>query len=396
MTHTISRTFVFGFVFLLALSSPLSLPRAQAEELRFAKACERGESIILAAVGDVLLHGPLQKQAYSSKDTFGSLWRGIEDLIADADLAYANLEGPAAFGVVAGGRVAKDPGMIFDKRVYSGYPMFNYHPIISWDLKKAGFDVVSTANNHTMDRGPLGVDRTMESLEAAGLPFTGTRTKAQAQSGEPMKWHVVTEKNGFRVAWLACTFSTNGVSDPFRQVLGCFRDADQIETEIKALAGDATIDAVILTPHWGEAEYTHKVETSQRTLGKRFLEAGATAIFGNHPHVTKPWEKVITKDGRETFVIYSIGNFVSNQQSLAQKSSAIVYLGLTKRAGEKAWINGVTYVPTYMLAGPYEIVATDRNPRAPKAATQLIDRLLDPSRKIDSRKRIETNPECYQ
>ncbi|RYZ94250.1 MAG: CapA family protein, partial [Proteobacteria bacterium] len=154
------------------------------------------------------------------------------------------------------------------------------------------------------------------------------------------------------------------------------------------------VDAVILTPHWGEAEYTQRVEPSQRALGRRFLEAGALAIFGNHPHVTKPWEKYVTKDGRETFVAYSIGNFVSGQASLAKKTSAIVYLGLTKVPGEKAFINGVSYIPLYMLSSPWEVVAVDRSSRAPKEANTLLAKLFDDSRRLDSRERIETNLEC--
>ena len=351
---------------LLALAALLP---TTAGALTFSRACEPGEQLTLAAVGDVLLHQPLQTQAYRSPDTFGSLWRGVQDLIEGADLAYANLEGPAARGVTYGGREAVDPGMKFDKYVYSGFPAFNYHPIIAWDLKKAGFDLVSTANNHSMDRGPLGVDRTLETLDAAGLPYFGTRSREMAARGST-SWSITTKKNGWNLAWIACTFSTNGLPDPKGQVLGCFRDTNLIEAEIRELSQNSSVDAVIITPHWGEQEYTHKVEASQRALAKRFLEAGASAIFGNHPHVPKPWEKITTSDGRETFVIYSIGNFVSNQQSLAKKTSAIVFLGLSKAPGKKAWVNGATYVPTYMFSRPAELVAVDRSARAPKEATK--------------------------
>lgn len=373
----------------------LSLIGPEAKAITFDRACERGESITLAAVGDVLLHGPLQKQAYASADTNGSLWRGITDLIQGADLAYANLEGPTALNVSRGGRAAaKNVGMRFDGSVYSGYPLFNYHPILAWDLKKAGFDVVSTANNHSMDRGTLGVDKTIEALNNANLPYTGTRTRAQAAAGNDFSWHVRTEVKGFNIAWLACTFSTNGMPDPLNQTIDCFQDEAQLIKEIRELAKDPAVDAVIVTPHWGQAEYTHRIEPSQKALGHRFLEAGALAIFGNHPHVTKPWEKYVTSDGRETFVVYSIGNFVSGQSSLAKKTSALVYLGLTKVPGEKAFINGAVYVPLYMLSAPWEVVAVDRNARAPREANTLLAKLFGADRRVDSRQRIETNFEC--
>lgn len=378
---------------LLALIA-LGFTATKAEAVTFRRACERGESITLSAVGDVLLHGPLQRQGYASKDTMGSLWRGITDLIQASDLSYANFEGPAAMNIARGGRLSKDVGMRFDGSVYSGYPLFNYHPILAWDLKQAGFDIVSTANNHAMDRGALGADKTLEALGNANLPAVGTRTQAQAAAGDRYRWNVQTKVKGFNIAWIACSFSTNGMPDRQHQVLGCFKDADLIEAEIRSLAKDPSVDAVILTPHWGEVEYTQRVEPSQRALGRRFLEAGALAIFGNHPHVTKPWEKYETRDGRETFIAYSIGNFVSGQASLAKKTSAIVYLGLTKNPGEKAWINGVSYVPLYMLSSPWEVVAVDRSSRAPKEAISLLGKLFDDDRRLDSRGRIETNLEC--
>lgn len=370
------------------------LSATSAHALTFDRACEKGDSITIAAVGDVLLHQPLQTRAYGSSDTNGALWRGVKDLLEGADLAYANLEGPTAAGIASGGRSVKDPGMQFGVNgVYTGFPLFNYHPVLAWDLKKAGFDIVSTANNHSMDRGPIGVDKTLETLEAADLPGVGTRTQAQAARGE-QPWHVVTRKKGWNIAWIACSFSTNGNADPKRQVLGCFSDAGRIESLIRSLSADSSIDAVIITPHWGEQEYTQRIEPSQRALAKRFLEAGATGIFGNHPHVTKPWEKITTSDGRETFVIYSIGNFVSNQRQLERRTSAIVYLGLTKAPGKKAWVNGATYVPTYMFDGPAELVASDRSNRVPKASLNVLTKLLGNDRMISSRGRIETNPEC--
>lgn len=378
------KAIILSFLFLSTM--------AQAE-MKFSRACERGETLTIAAVGDVLLHSPLQVQAYNSPILHQSLWSGVQGLLQEADLAYANLEGPVANGIAKGGKVSKDPGMEYDDYVYSGYPTFNYHNSLIPELKRGGFDIVSTANNHAMDRGSIGVDKTIEALQENALPFSGTRTKLQSTI-DNFSWSVVTKKDGWNIAWLACTFSTNGLSDKHNQVLDCFQDAGAIENEIKTLAQNPQIQAVILTPHWGEAEYSQQVEKSQRTLAKRFFEAGATAILGNHPHVTKPWEKYITSDGRETFVIYSIGNFVSAQGALAKRTSAIVYLGLTKDGNSKAWINGVAYVPTYMFSRPYEVVAVDRSSRAPKESVTLLKSLLGSDRLVSSHEKISTNFEC--
>lgn len=311
--------------------------------LTFDRACEPGEQITIAAVGDVLLHGKLQRQAYSNSQGFISLWAGVRDLLEAGDVTYANLEGPTATGVNAYGRAVADPGRTFDGVVYSSYPQFNYHASLVDDLLASGIDVVSTANNHALDRRALGVDRTLEALEARGMPWTGTRRQGDTSS----EWATFTEQGGFKLAWLACTYATNGIPDNAHQVLGCFSEADTIETIITGLAARTDVDAVIVTPHWG-VEYKATPQSSQIELAHRFLEAGATAIIGSHPHVLEPWERYVTDDGRETFVIYSLGNFVSGQRHLPRRSSLLLYLGLTRFADGSVGVNGVRYVPLHV------------------------------------------------
>ncbi|MEM6996971.1 MAG: CapA family protein, partial [Myxococcota bacterium] len=195
---------------------PESLPDGY---LAFDRACEPGQrEITIAAVGDLLIHRELQRQAFASSQHFRALWSGVESLIAAADVSYANLEGPTAQGIDRWGKERKDPGMVFDNKVYSGYARFNYHPAIVTDLVASGFDIVSTANNHSLDRGPLGVDRTIDALNDAKLPFTGTRK----QAGGKAPWHAVTDVQGIAIAWLACTLHTNYQADDFGQVLRCF------------------------------------------------------------------------------------------------------------------------------------------------------------------------------
>ncbi|MCX5743558.1 MAG: CapA family protein [Proteobacteria bacterium] len=324
----------------------------------FAAACMPGARTTIGAVGDVLLHGALQQQAIerTTRGRFASLWSPVSDLLAAADTTYANLEGPTAHGVTSSGHAATDPGFVFDDLVYTSYPQFNYHGFLEDDLKASGIDVVSTANNHAMDRRQLGADRTIERLREVGLAFTGTRHRDEPTA----PWHTVTTSNGFKLAWLACSFSTNGIPDTAGQVLGCWDDEATIVAEIGKLRATPGIDAVIVTPHWGE-EYTANPSKAQRDLAKHFLDAGATLILGSHPHVLEPWEKYKTVDGRETFVIYSLGNFVSGQAQLARRSTIMLYVGLTRTASGVA-INGVSYVPLVMNTrdGVRAVEAIDR------------------------------------
>jgi hypothetical protein len=310
--------------------------------ISFSAECAGEERVTIAAVGDFLLHGRLQQQAYASPERFLDLWGEVADLLWQADVTYGNLEGPTAPGLAAPSRVVPDPGLVFDNRVYTGYPRFNYHPSLASDLLDSGIDVVSTANNHSLDRGPLGADRTIDALEASGLPFTGTRRRDR--SGD---WHTVTDVNGFRLAWVACTFSTNQIPDPNKQVLGCYTDTAALERLVRELAAAPDIDAVIVTPHWG-IEYTANPRRREVDLAHRLLEAGATIVFGGHPHVLQPWEKYVTRDGRETFVIYSLGNFVSGQRDLPRRSTLILYVGLVRDADGVARVEGARYVPLHM------------------------------------------------
>jgi hypothetical protein len=321
--------------------------------LTFSGACATGARTTIGAVGDVLLHGALQQQGMARG--FESLWAPIADLIAKPDVMYANFEGPSASGVDARGRAVRDPGLVFDNVVYSSYPQFNYHNDLVVDMIASGFDVVSTANNHTMDRRELGADKTIEAMRAAGMPYTGSRRRDEPTA----PWHVTTDENGFRLAWLACTYGTNGLPDPKQQVLGCWED----ETEIKALIGTLrpSVDAVIVTPHWGD-EYVANPNRKQRDLAKRFVDAGALLVIGSHPHVLQPWETITAADGRQGFVIYSLGNFVSGQTHLARRSSMLLYVGLT-RSAQGVVVNGVSYVPLAMTtrSGVRGIEAIDRS-----------------------------------
>lgn len=196
---------------------------------------ETRDHLSLIALGDVLLHKPLHVQALKSSEGHISLWKNLEGLIKSADMAYANLEGPVAPGIGRSGNPTHDPGKIFDDSVYTGYPRFNYHEELIEDLVTSGFDVVSTANNHALDRGSLGIDKTIEILNKNHLAFTGTKTQQEANSGQ-REWYTIVEKNGFRIAWIACTFSTNGLPDRHSQVLNCFKQNGTIVNTIKTVS----------------------------------------------------------------------------------------------------------------------------------------------------------------
>lgn len=350
-----------------------------ASAIQFADACKPASQIIIGAVGDLMFHDALQRDVYRNRAGFSSLWPDLSALIRKVGVMYGNLESPAAHGVAQGGRATKDPGKRLDGRVYTGFPLFNVHPSIIGALKAEGVDVLSTANNHAMDRGPLGVKRTIDAIKNAGIHHTGSRRISSEH------FHAVTHNRGWRIAWVSCTYSTNGIPDPKHQIARCFNGS--ISKTVASLK--SMVDAVIVTPHWG-IEYSTSVTARQRRFAHKWIDAGAIAVLGAHPHVPQPWEKYQAKDGREGFIVYSMGNFISTQGGIPKRSSPFIFLGLSK-AGGKTWVNGVRYLPLYMLKRPRKVVPAEKSYGF---STRYLTRFYDKDRMLSVREDLVTNKEC--
>jgi poly-gamma-glutamate synthesis protein (capsule biosynthesis protein) len=367
-----------------------SVAPAQSDGIYFRDACATGERVTIAAVGDLLFHSHLQQQALTKGSSFARFWDAVIPIFKRTDIVYGNFEGPAARGVGPGGREVRDAGKAdlrtYDRRVQAGGEnrvlVFNYHPAAVADVRDGGFHVLSTANNHAADRGPLGIDRTIDALEGANIAFTGTRRRGESEHDRP--WSTLTRARGFNIAWLACTYGLNGMPDPNNQVMHCYsrrgEPRPELLAEIRRLAASPAIDAVILTPHWG-TEYAHVPSLSERRLAHAAIEAGATAVIGAHPHVLQPWEKVTTLDGREGVIFYSMGNFISGQVGTARRASAIGLLELVRAANGKARLTAVGYVPTFVEFGrPYRVV--ENTGKVSLEGLRLITRLLPPTNRV--------------
>jgi hypothetical protein len=329
----------------------------------------------VVAVGDVLVHEPLHRQALARDNGFASLWDTLDPQIGQADMAYANLEGPVAPGVRAGGVATADPGNVFDGKVYASYPAFNYHARLVTDLAASGFDVVSTANNHALDRGALGIDRTLALLDAAHLAHMGSRPSTTSGLPQP----VIVERAGWRVAWVACAFGTNGIPDKFHQVLNCYSDRAALMDQVHKLSVDPAINAVIVTPHVG-IEYEDRPRPEVVTLDRDLIDAGAIAVLGAHPHVTQPWVTHMAPDGHVGLIVYSLGNFVSGQfQRMPTRAEVMVGLTLAKDTQGHAHLTQVNYLPLEMkrTTAGYQVVPIDAGSGTPaiwNRLTSMFDR----------------------
>lgn len=318
--------------------------QAQSRDFSFSTNCSNSDDVaVVSVIGDVLVHDAIYRSVVAGKQDFSEIWRKVIPLFTKADLSIANLEGPAALGIDYSGKDRGDVGFIYDKVVYSGTDFkFNYHPRILSDLKKSGIDLLTIANNHSLDRKAIGMDRTLEAADKIDLPLVGAR-HSKDRSGD---FHRIVQVKDLQIAVLGCTEMTNGHADKAEQLLWCYKNATQIESTIRELKSRSDVDAILVYPHWGQ-EYATTPDSSQKAYARRFLEAGATAVIGSHPHVLQPWEKYITRDGRETLIAYSLGNFVAYQKGLDKKTGVVLYLGLSQEPNQKGKVVSAMYSPTY-------------------------------------------------
>lgn len=325
----------------------------------------------VAAMGDIIIHQAQYEKVINETEGFFYLFKRVAPVLLDSQIVYANLEGPTALGVTSDQKFIGDIGFRYDGLVYSGTNFkFNYHPSLITDLQKIGVSVVSTANNHALDRGSIGIDRTIETLVQNSLPFTGT-----AHTQQPTQPFAITEANGIRIGWLACSEHLNGHSDHKNQVKLC--NSQFWNSDFSKLKFENRIDLLIVTPHWGE-EYTHEPSANQKQNARRAISNGADAVFGSHPHVVQPWEVVTTSSGRKGFVIYSLGNFVAGQAPLARRTSLVLKLSVVRLKSGEVKISDVNYTPLYRALGTAQVfpLIGEKLNEEQKASVRLLKRLL--------------------
>lgn len=320
-----------------------------------AAAAERrpGEAAVvtLAAVGDIMVHeAQLLAQFDPATGTydFRNNFRYVTAYIEQADIALGTLE-----TTLAG-----------DYRPYSGYPRFNAPDALAEALRAAGFDILVTANNHALDSGAAGLRRTVHTLRKYGLLPLGTRA---APDETPF---VAVDVNGVRLGFSAYTFETpqvggrrtiNGlaVPDDALPLIDTFRyedlehDLQRIAERVAAMRA-AGAEAVILYMHWGD-EYDRTPNDWQRRIARALADCGVDVVLGSHPHVLQPAEWVTSpRTGRRTLVVYSLGNFLSNQRAETlnnpyTEDGLILYITLRKDPlSGTVTVSEARFVPTWV------------------------------------------------
>ena len=256
----------------------------------------------LVAVGDCLIHGAVYIDARVGNNSydFSGMIENIKPLISDYDLKYYNQEtiiGGKALGV-------------------SHYPRFNSPEEIGDNMVDLGFNLVSLANNHSLDKDEKGILNSNEYWKSKNVITAGTYS-----SWEERNDIKVYEQNGIKYAFLAYTTTTNGLSMPKgKEYLLNVYSEKQAKEDIDKIKDK--VDVIIVSMHWGE-EYVFDPTEGEKEIAKYLSSLGVNLIIGSHPHVVQPVGYV-----NDTLVIYSLGNFLSGQRPMGIDKTIGLMVGM--------------------------------------------------------------------
>lgn len=258
-------------------------------------ATEQETSARIMANGDLLYHDIIYISAKKADGTydFHENFEYVKPWLKQADLVIGDFEGT----------VNKD-------HYLAGYPLFNAPGEVMDAIKDAGYQVLDLAHNHILDSQIEGVVSTADAIEKAGMTPIGVYTH-EPRDKAPI---VIKEVNGIKVALLAYSYGFNGIEqsisqEDYNRYLSDL-DEDKMKAEIERAEKEA--DITIIMPQMG-VEYQIEPTEEQKKLYHKMIDWGADIIFGGHPHVVEPAETV-EKDGDKKLIIYSMGNFISNQR----------------------------------------------------------------------------------
>jgi poly-gamma-glutamate capsule biosynthesis protein CapA/YwtB (metallophosphatase superfamily) len=290
-------------------------------------------TVTLISVGDLMVHvGQLTSARTHGVYDFAPSFRQVASTISAADVAVGNLE-----------TTLRGSG-------FTGYPCFRSPKSYAAALKGAGFDVLTTANNHTFDGGAYGVRYTTDYLDRIHVAHTGSNGAGPA----------IVEHDGVKIAFLAYTYATNGIHSPFSGAVNRISLAN-MRKQIAAARTQA--DLVVVCPHWG-TEYRSTPEAATHALAQDLIDAGADLILGSHPHVVR---KVHSYKGH--YIVYSMGNFISWMSKPLTDLGIMVQATITRRDGVTA-VSSLKVLPVFRDTSHGQGTSTYR--------TVLISKALQP------------------
>ncbi len=294
--------------------------------------------ISFVAFGDNIIHEPIYRYGLQREEGFSFLYENIKDIITDSDVSIINQETP----------LTDNPAM------YGDYPRFGTPVEVGQAIANAGFDVVTCATNHALDRGVDGIDFTKSFFEANKITCLGI----QSQSETAYQPYEIIVRNGIRFALLNYTYGTNGITVPESNpyMVHLLEDEDRICNDMEKARAEA--DFVIVFVHWG-TENSEESDAFQQKWTRLFLENKVDVVIGTHPHVMQPYEILTDDSGHRMLIYYSLGNYISAQsEKVCSKGGMAQFtIGLTQEGYQITeydlqplvirWHNGGRYTVTF-------------------------------------------------
>lgn len=271
----------------------------------------KSNSLTLFIIGDTLLHKSVYEDAktqYGGYD-FMPMFSLIAPISKKYDLAFYNQE-----SILGGVKLG-----------LSSYPRFNSPKDFGETMLKLGFNLISLANNHTLDKGEEGVHsmlRFWRNKESKNSEIYSTGSFESADAKDKIQQKIL-QKNGISYAMLAYTYGTNGIPLPQgKEYLVNVYTKEMLKNDIKAIRHK--VDLLIVSIHWG-VEYTHKPTKEQREIAHFLANLGVDIVIGNHPHAIQPIERI-----GNTLIFYALGNFLSGQVGLQKRVGLMASVQIDK------------------------------------------------------------------
>lgn len=358
---------------------------------------EKDKEVSIIAVGDILVHDEQLKAAYieeSNTYDFNNNFEYIKKYIQDADISYATAEGT----------------YVGKEETYSGYPLFNSPESMLEALKKTGFDIINGANNHILDKGSKGYFKTIENFKKSSMDYIGL--KAQEDESN----NLIKNVNDIKIGFTSYTYETPRqkgrravnaivIPDSINGLLNTFgyenldKDLLKIKEDIDDMKSNGA-EFIVVGMHWGN-EYSTTVSKEQEKIANKLNEFGVDLILGSHPHVVQTIDTIKNKEtGKETLVVYSMGNFISNQrkETMGNRLAAdgiMVNINIKKNDEGKVNIESYKYIPTwvykfknednetqYLILPTEDILATEDTSEFPKEVLKAIKTSLESTTNI--------------
>lgn len=287
---------------------------------------ENTQAMSIMFIGDIMVHDPQYISAYNNATgqyDFTPWFSYMTSHFEQVDLVMGNLE-----------------TTLTERNDVSGYPMFHSPYTLADALKGAGFDIVGTANNHSLDNRTYGIETTLKHLRRVGLLSTGTYLPEENASP------LVIEQNGIKLGIIASTYGTNGMPLPkdAPHVVN-LNDLTLYQTQIEQLKAQQ-VDGIVAFIHWGY-EYKRAPHFDQVEFAKQLSALDVDWIIGSHPHSIQP-DDFIDPNGANTYVVYSLGNAISNQQWRYSDTGLAVTLHLKKQPDVGLFTEKVSYLPFWV------------------------------------------------